>query len=305
MSKQASTSVLMNLSMELAGVVEQVGPSVVRVDDGSRLTATGLIWSSDGLIVTTSHGVERDDNVVVELGDGTRHNATVAGRDPDTDLAALRVSAAGLAAVQPADQGEVQVGHLALALGRPGDAGLQATIGIISTRHDTERDGVLGYIVHTDAVLYPGFSGGALVNVGGRVIGLTNLMFGRGKGVAVGAPVVEQITQTLLAHGTVSRGYLGIRTQVVRLPEGQRQTLSLTQQYGLLLLQVESGSPAEQGGMLLGDTILAIDGRATEDPELLRRHLRSLRPGQPVTLQIVRGGARLDLTLAAGTAPGA
>src|SRR3954451_21531499 len=132
MAQKASTGLLASLSSELAGVVERVGPSVVRVEDGSRLTATGLIWSSDGVIVTTSHGVERDEGLAIETGDGQRHAATLVGRDPDTDLAVLRVSATGLPAVEGAPIDEVQVGHLVLALGRPGSSGLQATVGIIS-----------------------------------------------------------------------------------------------------------------------------------------------------------------------------
>src|SRR5437016_2213679 len=123
---------------------------------GTRPAGAGR-WSA-GRIATTSHGVERDENLAVELGDGTRHSAALVGRDPDTDLALLRVQATGLPAVQPAEPGDVKVGHLVLALARPGSSGLQATIGIISARMDTERNGTLGYILHTDAVLYPGFS---------------------------------------------------------------------------------------------------------------------------------------------------
>src|SRR5437899_329649 len=119
---------LQSLSSELAGVVERAAPSVVRVDDGSRMTASGLIWSADGVILTTSHGVERDENLAIELGDGTRHAATLVGRDPDTDIAVLRVAATGLPAVERADAAEVKVGHWVLALARPGTWGLHATI---------------------------------------------------------------------------------------------------------------------------------------------------------------------------------
>src|SRR4051812_173286 len=142
---------LQGLSQELAGVVERLGPSVVRVDDGSRLTASGIIWTADGVIVTSSHGVERDEELAVELADGSRHAATLAGRDPDVDLAVLRVAASGLRAVERAGPGAVQVGQLVLALGRPGDGGLQATLGLVSARLETERAGQVGYILQTDA----------------------------------------------------------------------------------------------------------------------------------------------------------
>jgi S1-C subfamily serine protease len=303
MTKQAVTpGVLASLSSELAGVVERVAPSVVRVEDGSRLTATGIVWSADGVIVTTSHGVERDEDLAIETADGTRHSATLVGRDPGTDLAALRVKATGLPAIPRADPADVKVGHLVLAVGRPGSAGLQATIGIVSARLETERGGQVGYILHTDAVLYPGFSGGPLVDTGGRAVGLNNLMYGRGKGVAIGNPVVAHVADALLAHGRVRRGYLGVRTQLVTLPESLRQSLGLTQERALLVVQAEAGSPAEQGGLLLGDTLLGVNEETIQDADELRQLLRSLEPGQAVTVRVVRGGERRDLTVTLGNA---
>jgi S1-C subfamily serine protease len=302
MTTEATTGVLANLSSELADIVERVAPSVVRVDDGSRLTATGLIWSGDGLVLTTSHGVERDERLSVEHADGTILPATLVGRDPDIDVAVLRVQATGLPAAQVADSSEVRVGHLVLALGRPGRGGLQATLGIISARLDTERDGVEGYILHTDAVLYPGFSGGALVTMSGRVAGMPNLMFGRGRGIAVGMPVVTQVAEALIAHGRVRRGYLGVRTQWVALPENLRKTLHLTQERALLVAHVESESPAEKGGLMLGDTLLSINGQAVQDGDELRQRLRALQEGQSVTLAIMRGGEARELNVTLGAA---
>jgi S1-C subfamily serine protease len=296
MEQTAATGILAALSSELAGVVERVGPSVVRVDDGSRLTASGIIGTADGVIYTTSHGVERDENLAIELADGARHSATVIGRDPDTDLAVLRVNATGLPAVESVPAEEVKVGHLVLALGRPGTAGLQATIGIVSARMETERNGEVGAILHTDAVLYPGFSGGALADVSGRVAGLTNLVFGRGKGVAIGMPVVRQVADALLAHGRIQRGYLGITAQSVALPAGLSAKHALQQERALLVVQVEGGSPAEQAGLLLGDTLLSLNDLPTPDVDKLRHQLRHFPPGQTITLRILRGGERRDLT---------
>jgi S1-C subfamily serine protease len=127
-------------------------------------------------------------------------------------------------------------------------------------------------------------------------------MFGRGKGVAVGTPVVAQIADALLAHGRVRRGYLGVRTQLVTLPDGLRQALGLSQERALLVVQVESGSAAEQGGILLGDTLLGIDAEAIQDADELRQLLRSRQPGQAVTLRIVRAGEPRALTVVLGTA---
>jgi len=295
----SNTSTLAALSEELAGVVARVGPSVVRVDDGSRLTATGILWSEDGVVLTTSHGVERDDDLAVVAG-GTRLPATLVGRDPETDLAVLRVPAGGLTPVTQADPEAVQVGQLVLALGRPGESGLSATLGIISARQDAQDGGRPEYILHTDATLYPGFSGGPLVNVSGEVVGLTNLGYGRGLGFALGLPILNHVADALLAGGGVRRGYLGVSTQSVPLPPRLRTSLGLTQECGLLVVQAESGGPADAAGLALGDILLGLGGTALDDVDDLRRHLRGLAAGQVVTLNLARGGAAHDLAVTLG-----
>lgn len=221
------------LSHQLASVVETLAPSIVRVNDGSRLTATGLIWSSDGLILATSHGVERDDELSVQRRDGSRHAATLLGRDTDTDLALLRVQASDLPVAPRAEADSAKVGQLVLALGQPGEMGLRATLGIISARLESEREGRAEHILHTDADLLPGFSGGPLVSVDGRVVGLLNRAFGRGAGVALGVPVLENAVATLQS-ARVRPGYLGVTTQAVLLPESLRREVASNQKRALL-----------------------------------------------------------------------
>ena len=302
MTQETNTplSTLAALSAELSDVVARVGPSVVRVDDGSRLTATGLLWTEDGVVLTTSHGTERDDDLLVELADGTRLPAVLVGRDPETDLAVLRVSASGLRPVTKADPEAVQVGQLVLALGRPGESGLSATFGIISARQDTQDRGRPEYILHTDATLYPGFSGGPLVNVAGEVVGMTNLSYGRGMGFALGLPILAHVADALLAGGAVKRGYLGVSTQSVALPQSLQTALAVSQERGLLVVQVESGGPADAAGLSLGDILLGLGGAALDDVDDLRRHLRGLAAGQAVTLDLARGGAAHSLTVTLG-----
>jgi S1-C subfamily serine protease len=300
MAREQAARDLRGFSSELASIVERVAPAVVRVDDGQRLTASGIIWSADGIILASSHGVERDEELAIELADGVRHAVTLVGRDPDTDLAVLRAKAEGLPAVESADPGEAKIGSLVLALGRPGTWGLHSTLGIISARLDTERGGEPGYILHTDAVLYPGFSGGALVGMSGRILGITNLLFGRGKGVAIGMPVVSQVAKALLAHGRVRRAFLGIGAQSAPLPKTLVGELGLQQERALLVVQVESGSPAERGGLLLGDVLLGIGEQAVQDVEDLRHELRALEPGRPAMLRILRGGELRELAVTLG-----
>ena len=297
---QDSTSPLAALSAELASVVAKVGPSVVRVDDGSRLTATGVLWSADGVVLTTSHGVERDDELVIELADGKRLPATLVGRDPETDLAVLRVTASGLTPITQADPNAVQVGQIVLALGRPGESGLSATLGIISAKQDAQDNGRPEYVLHTDATLYPGFSGGPLVNVQGQIVGLSNLGFGRGMGFALGLPILTHVAAALLAGGTVKRGYLGVSTQSVPLPQSLQTSLGRTQERGLLVVQVESGGPADTAGLQLGDMLLGLGGQPLDDVDDLRRHLRGWTAGQTVTLNLARGGAAQDISVILG-----
>ena len=148
------------------------------------------MWTGDGVVLTTSHGVERDNDLAVEMADGTQLAATLVGRDPETDLAALRVQTGGIVPVTRADPEAVWVGRLVLALDHPGESGLSATLGIINARQDAGRP---EYVLHTDATLYPGFSGGPLANVSGEVVGLSNLGLGCGMGFALGGTALDDV----------------------------------------------------------------------------------------------------------------
>lgn len=290
-----------SLSEILAQAVAVAAPSVVRVDDGAYLTASGIIWSADGLIVATSHGIEQDDEISIILSDGTRHAAQLIGRDADTDIAVLRVDGVSdlPAIARHADGSTIKVGHLAVAVAFPGEVGLVATLGLVSRKQETETDGQPEYLLYTDADLYPGMSGGALVGSDGRMIGLLNRMFGRGMGVALGISLIERVVKTLVTHGKMPRGYLGIRTEVVVLPESLRTALALEQQHGMLIGRVETGSAADTAGVLLGDILLAIDNTPIEDVVDLRR---TLRAGKETVLRLVRGGSIHSLTLTVGSA---
>lgn len=289
---------MVGLSNALADAVEKAGRSVVRVDDGTRLTASGIVWSADGVIVATSHGVEADEGVEIEIADGTRHPATVVARDEDTDLAVLRVSANGLVPFERTSQSSI--GQVVLALGRPGRAGLQATLGIVGSKTSV-RNGE-GALLNTDATFYPGFSGGALIDAGGNLLGLLNLMHGRGRGGALNVPLLEDSIAQILEHGQVRRGYLGISSQPVALSEALAQRLGLEPGTGLLISLVEKGSAAESGGLLVGDIIVRFDGRPLAEPLDLRRRLRGTEPGQSVTLSIARGGQLVETQVVVGAA---
>ncbi len=313
------TEVLQDLSDALAATVKATGSSVVRVEARRRLPASGIIWSSDGVIVTAYHVVERDENISVGLPNGQSVPATLVGRDPTTDLAVLRAQVPTTSgaqvpttsgaqvpttsgAVPPtwADPDNLRVGHLVLALGRPGRTA-QATLGIVSALGESWRTPAGGRIdryLQTDVVMYPGFSGGPLVDAAGQVLGLNTSALLRGISLTVPTPTLSEVVQTLLTHGRVRRGYLGVGAQPVRLPAGLGQQLG--QETALLLVSVEPGSPADQGGLLLGDTIVALDGQPIRHMDDLLALLSSDRVGETMPVRIVRGGQVQELKVVVG-----
>ncbi|MCC7352645.1 MAG: trypsin-like peptidase domain-containing protein [Anaerolineae bacterium] len=291
---------LANLSNALAETVETAGPSVVRVEARRRLPSSGIVWSADGVIVTAHHGVEREDNIEVGLADGTTAAATLVGRDPTTDLAVLRARAGGLKSAAWVATDSLRVGHLVLALGRPGKSVL-ATFGIVSALGDAWRSpmgGQLDRYLQTDVVMYPGFSGGPLVSAAGQVLGLNTSALLRGISVTVPAATVRRVVETLLAHGHVRRAYLGVGAQPVRLPAALEQRLG--QETGLLLVSIEPGSPAERSSLFLGDTIVALDGNKVAHMDDLLALLSGDRVGKQVPVRIVRGGQVQDVTVVLG-----
>ncbi len=297
------TGVLQDVSNALAQMVETVGPGVVRVEARRRLAASGVVWSADGLIVTANHVVRQDENIGLGLADGQRASAQVVGRDPTTDLAVLRADTKNL--VKPAwaqaDASTMAVGHLVLALGRPGKT-VQATLGIISALSEdgwrTPAGGLLDRYLQTDVVMYPGFSGGPLVDVNGQVLGLNTSALLRGISLTVPGTSIGKVVETLLTHGRVRRGYLGISVQPVRLPEALKQQLN--QEVGLLLVAVEENGPAGKAGLVLGDTIVTLDGTAVSSYDDLVTLLGADQVGAEVPLRIVRGGQLQDLKVVIG-----
>ena len=297
------SSVLQEMSNAFADTVKTVGGGIVRVEARRRLPASGIVWSEDGLIVSANHVVRQDEKIGIGLVDGQTVSAELVGRDPTTDLVVLRAAASGLTVP---DWGNAQaqtmgVGHLVLALGRPGKT-VQATLGIISALSQdnwrTPAGGLLDRYLQTDVVMYPGFSGGPLVDVNGQVLGLNTSALLRGVSLTVPAASISQVVETLLTHGRVRRGYLGISTQPVRLPESLRQQLG--QETGLLLVAVEEGSPGAKGGLVLGDTIVTFDGVSVRAYDDLIALLSGDKVGQEVPAQIIRGGQMQEMKVAIG-----
>jgi S1-C subfamily serine protease len=293
-------NILNQLSDELAQTVETVSPSVVRVDGRHRIGGSGIVWTQDGLIVTAHHVLEREEGISIGLHDGTKLEAELVGRDPGTDTALLRVRASGLKAAERVEPDQLKVGNIVLAVGRPGTTA-RATLGIVSALGAPWRSSGGAQIdsyLQTDVVMYPGFSGGPLVAASGRVAGLNSSALIRGISLAVPVNTIEKTVQQLLAHGRVRWGYLGIGSQPVRLPEAIASELG--QQSGALITSVEPGSPAESGGLSIGDTIVAIAGEPVRAPEDVRAHLGADRIGQELAIRVMRNNSLAEVQVTVG-----
>ncbi|HYM68268.1 MAG TPA: trypsin-like peptidase domain-containing protein [bacterium] len=287
------------LSDLAAAAVEAGGPSVVRID-ARRRSASGVVWSSDGLVVTADHAVHRDEGITVGLAVGEAVPAVLVGRDPSTDIALLQTQAPGLVAASWREVEGAKVGHVVLALGRPGRT-VRATLGILSALGGpwrTPAGGQVDSYIETDATPLAGFSGGALVDTSGRVLGLHTTGLVRGAVVAVPSATVRRVIDALRAHGRIRRGFLGIATHAVPLPPALRQQLG--QRTGLLVFSVEPDGPAAQGGVVFGDTIVALGGQPVRRVDDLWGLLGEGQIGSPVQLRIVRGGEVREVSVVPG-----
>jgi len=301
----SASGVLASLSDDLAHAVSLAAQSVVAVHGRRRFPASGLAWRDDQ-VVTASHVLERDTDLSITTPDGAQHQARLVGRDPSSDLAVLSLPSATLTKVQRAEPSATQPGQLALAVGRPGTPEPIASFGAISSLGGawrTAQGGLLDAYIRADVALLPGLSGGALVDVNGRLLGMLSAHIAGGDPVAIPAASIDGIVDRLVSGVSLRRAFLGISTQPVELQEVLRQRLGIQQTLGLMLLGLEPGAPAEGAGLLLGDIILSIGGRAIEDGEALQMALGPAAVGHPTQIQLIRGGALLHVDVVPAPRP--
>ena len=290
---------LLSLSNDLAAAVERAAPAVVAVH-ARRLPSTGIHWRP-GIVVTAEHTVRTAEDITVTMADGRSLPAVLAGRDPGTDLALLRVADAGSVVATLGDDAALKVGHMVLALGY----GPRASWGVISAlgpRWRSWRGGDIDRLVRLDLVLYPGFSGGPLVDAAGRVVGLNTSGLARETRLALPVTMVTRVADELLQKGHVSRGYLGLGMQPVRLPEPLRAQLGLGDG-ALIVVMVEPSGPAARAGVLLGDVLVALDGEPVGDLDDVQARLGSDRVGAEISAVVLRGGVRTELRITVGEQP--
>jgi S1-C subfamily serine protease len=300
------SSVLSDFSQELSAAADKAGSSVVTVRARHRLPSSGIHWRK-GVIVTADHTVRREEDLSVLLPDGKRVTAKLAGRDPGTDLAVLQLDDEGSASIpQFGETSTLKLANFVLALGRTRNATLVASAGIIgglSGEYRTWRGGRVDQNIRLDLALYPGFSGGPLVSVDGKVLGVNTNGLGRGRAVAIPVSTVNRTVDELLQKGHIARPYLGIAMQAVSLPEALRSKLKTSTNGGLMVLHVEPSGPAEKAGIVLGDVIVELQGKAALDTDNLRDLLASAKIGDTVKATVVRGGSPVDVSLTLGERP--
>ena len=296
-----STSPLTAFSESLVQAVTKAGEATVLVNGRWRIPASGIVYAPD-LILTADHVVERDEDISVTLANGMSVNATIAGRDPGNDLVLLRLEKTNTTPAEKANH-EAKVGQVVIALGRPSSEGIEASLGIVSAVGGpvrTGHGGLLERYLRTDAIPFPGFSGGPLIDTEGKVVGLNTSGLAHGAAITIPAYLVWSDAENLAKFGYIKRGYLGIRSQQVELSPEVRKALGREQEAGLLLVSVESGSPAESGGLIVGDILVAIEKQAVIDHDELMVHLAGETVGNPLAIQILRGGQPKEISVTVG-----
>ena len=292
---------LHELSSQLADAVAAAAPSVVQVQ-GRRRPASGLVYADD-VVVTTIHALGREDGLRLRRHDGQTFDAELAGWDPTTRLAVLRVRSLELPAVKPATT-DARVGHIALAIARSWSNAVTASAGIVSVIGGplpTGRHRAIDRVIRTTAPMHSGFAGGAFIDTGGALLGVATAVAIRGLGVIIPTSIAWKTVATVLEHGRLRRGYLGVAGQAVSLPDTQPNTEGRTE--AVLVVGVTSGSPAADAGVLVGDLLLALGDKPVTSPEALMDLLFETPIGRPVTLRVLRGGTRVDVTVTVGERP--
>lgn len=306
MSSSASEmgSALLALSNDLASAVERAGRAVVAVNARRRIPSSGVHWRS-GVIVTADQTVKRDEEITVTLPDNRTVPATLAGRDSSTDLAVLKLQGVELPTAEIGDTSLLKVGHMVLAVARPGESGLSASMGVVSALSGAWRTwsgGQVDQFVRLDLTLYPGFSGGPLVDASGCVVGI-NTSGPRSLVLTIPASTVNRVVDGLLEKGHIARGYLGLGMQPVHLPDTLKSTLNLPSNSGVIVVNVEPNGPADQAGVLIGDVLLSLDGTPVSDTGDVHKMLGPESVGKTLSVQVIRGGALAEVAIALGERP--
>ena len=303
---EISNPTLASISDDLAAAVEYAGRQAVAINARQRIPSSGVLWR-EGVVVTANHTVKREEEITVMLPDGRAVSAALAGRDPGTDLAVLKLDVTGTHVAGTVDASSLRIGHMVLAVGRVGERGVSASLGIISMLGGpwrTWRGGQIDQYVRPDVTLYPGFSGGPLVDAQGRIIGINTSALSRHGGLTIPAVTINRVVDELLAKGHIARAYIGVGMYPVRLPGSLKERLGLKAgQGGVIVISVEPDGPADRAGLLIGDVVIALDGVPVGDTDDVQAVLGSERVGKSLKASIIRGGELITVEIIVGERP--
>jgi S1-C subfamily serine protease len=300
-------------SRTVARVVELVGPTVVNIRvhraDHTRQSGlepggsgSGFVIAPDGFILTNSHVVHAAGSMEVSLADGRVFAASLAGEDPETDLAVIRINASQLIHAHLGDSKSIRVGHIAVAIGSPFGFHQTVTAGVVSAlgRSMRSQSGrLIDNVIQTDAALNPGNSGGPLVNSRGEIIGVNTAIILPAQGIcfAIASNTAEFVAAWLIKEGRIRRSWIGVAGQNVPIHRRVVRFHRLGVDYGVLVAGIEPGSPATRAGLREGDVIVAFEGEPVSGIDELHRHLVAKAIGIPSRITIIRHTEKLDLVV--------
>ena len=297
MSKVGSLQILQSFSEAMTELADKVGSSVVRVRS-RRGFGSGVIWSEDGYILTCSHVVGRAAIVEVGFREGPRLEAKVIGHDPYLDMALLKVDRTVLKPIEVGDSESVEVGQLVFAFANPFGGNSSTTSGIVTTAKASLGwgPGSAERVIITDAPLNPGYSGGPLVNASGRMIGL-NVAYANSRGISIPINSVKGTISALINEGRIRLAHLGITTDAISIPKRLADEAKIDQDEGLLILEVETNSPAKKAGLVVGDILVAFDNSPITSHSDLYRLLTKDAIGKSIEMGVLRAEKPVKLKI--------
>lgn len=297
----AKEIVIEKLSEELEEIIERTSQSIVLVQ-GRRFPSSGIVWQKD-LVITADHTLPRVDELQIRTSLGKVIAATVAGRDPSTDIALLKTTV-DLQPVERAAPDQLRTGQLVVTLGRANGGRLLAMLTMISGTDGVYRNwrgGTLDQFIRLDIGPFPGFSGSALLLANGKIAGMNTSVFSRHFGLTVPASNIERIAQRLSSKGYIGKPYFGLMMHPIRLSEKMQQESGV--EIGLLVVGTEKLSPAEEAGLLVGDILVRFHEKNINSMEEIHDFLTEESVGKDVKLSIIRGGKVQDLQIKVGERP--
>ena len=299
MTNGTEKSVWTQLSGAFADTIAHLENSIVAISGGGRSTASGVVWRP-GVIVTTHHGLRLRESIQILLAGGESLSARWIGSDATTDLAVLGADSDKLTPVPSAKDLVTRTGEVVLSVGRSRLGDISASCGIIARTGSawrTWRGGEIDRLIRPDIQLYVGQSGSALVNEERQVLGINTPALARQAVITIPAQTIRRVVDTILELGHVPRPFLGIAMQPIPIPEPARELFPGGAEQTLLVTHVEPKAPAAQAGVMVGDVIVSFNGKPVQGVREILHRLRALRIGDTVSLSVLRGGTRLDLTV--------